>query len=166
MSNRLGGTPIPLDCAYPDYLKETIPRSRLGYATNNVYPEFPPKMSDGRSLISSWNPESVLDNKYAKEHEKVFRDGAPMNANWMYRRYMQKNANDIMAANFKETANDTGSSIPLTKEMEHTKPRNAPALFTSLTDPTRPMGYEDSNLKSLYLTREQLNARKYAPVIN
>ena len=46
------------------------------------------------------------------------------------------------------------------------KPRNAPHLFNSLNDTSRPFGLQESNLKSLYLTREQLNARKFAPVIN
>ena len=30
-----------LKCAYP-IIKETIPKSSLGYNTNNVYPQFPP----------------------------------------------------------------------------------------------------------------------------
>jgi hypothetical protein len=185
MTNRIGGTPIPLEAAYPSYITETIPKSKRGYRTNNAFPDFPPKMSDGRSLISSWNPESVFDNAYRKEHESQFRDAAPLNANWsdpggsasywgrnrdfghnwMYRRYMQKNAMEIMEGNFRETANDTGSSIPNT-EVSVSKPRNAPHLFTSLTDPSRPFGFQESDLKSLYLTREQLNARKHAPVIN
>ena len=183
--NRIGGTPLPLEAAYPAYIKETIPKSQLGYRTNNAYPSFPPKMSDGRSLISSWNPESVFDNAYRKEHEADFRDSAPLNANWkdagrlaiggdggaishnwMYRRYMQKHATELMEANFRETANDTGSAIPFSAGVSSTPPRNAPHSFTSLTDPSRPFGFQESNLKSLYLTREQLNARKYAPVIN
>ena len=108
-SSRIGGEPLPLDVAYASYLTETIPKSKLGYRTNNAFPDFPPKMSDGRSLISSWQPESVSDNVYYKTNENIFRSEAPLNANWMYRRYMQKNANEIMENNFRETANDTVS---------------------------------------------------------
>ena len=35
--------PEQLNCAYP-IIKETIPKSSLGYNTNNKYPEFPPLM--------------------------------------------------------------------------------------------------------------------------
>ena len=164
MSNHIGGTPLPLEAAYPSYLTETIPRSKLGYRTNNAFPDFPPKMSDGRSLISSWDPESVVDHMYQKEHGDLFRHAAPLNANWMYRRYMQKHATAIMEDNFRQTANDTGSSIPF--HDSSLKPLNAPHLYTSLNDNSRPFGFQESNLKSLYLTREQLSARNYAPVIN
>ena len=55
------------DCAYPKYINDTLPRSKLGYTTNNRYPNFPPKMADGRSLISSWNSESVTDSAFKQE---------------------------------------------------------------------------------------------------
>jgi hypothetical protein len=42
-----------LDCAYP-VVKETLPLSSRGYHTNNKYPEFPPLMNDGRSIVASW----------------------------------------------------------------------------------------------------------------
>lgn len=29
------------DAAYPAYIKETLPASKLGYGTNNRYPQFP-----------------------------------------------------------------------------------------------------------------------------
>ena len=168
MSQTLGGAPVPIDCAYPSYIKETIPKSALGYGTNNQYSNFPPKMADGRSLISSWNPESAINAVFEKEHMTEFRDMAPLNPNWMYRRYMQKNGYQIMGQNYRETANDTGTSLPLV-DTDHislqNNPKNTPYMFTSLMDPTQPPGYENSNLKSLYLTREQLNSRKSAPVI-
>jgi len=168
MSNLLGGTPMPFDCAYPEYIQETLPKSKLGYGTNNLYPKFPPKMSDGRSLISSWNPESVVDDVFKKEHMNEFSDLAPLNPNWMYRRYMQKNGYQIMGQNYRETANDTGTAISVL-DKDHislqNNTSNRPFLFNSLMDPSQPPGYESSNLKSLYLTREQLNSRKSAPVI-
>ena len=41
--------------------------------------------------------------------------------------------------------------------------RNSSIWFDSYGDTTKPKGYQDSDLKELYLTREQLNARKVAP---
>lgn len=162
------------DAAYPAYIKETLPASKLGYGTNNRYPQFPPLMQDGRSLMSSWTPESVVDRQYWQDNAAQFR-GAGMSPNWMYRRHLQKHGLDVIAQNFRETANDTGFSAAALAQAQGQAPasstpqnRNIPYMFTSLNDAasseTVP-GYESSDLKSLYLTREQLQARKSAPTI-
>jgi hypothetical protein len=94
-----------------------IPKSSLGYHTNNVYPKFPPMMSDGRSLVSNWQAETVANHKVATENN--------LTSNWMYRNYLTKHANEIMKTNFVETANDTGYSIP---PAEVTRDHAAPFL--------------------------------------
>jgi hypothetical protein len=38
-------------------------------------------------------------------------------------------------------------------------------MYSSGTDKTKPFGYASSDLKELYLTREQLAARKMSPVV-
>ena len=143
---------LSLETAYPP-VSVTLPKSSLGYATNNVYPEFPPIMSDGRSLVSSWQPES-------KQNDELIKTNGIQN-NWQYRRYLTDNAGDIMKSNFIDTANDTGYSIPPTESGTG----SAPYKYKSYQDSTQPPGYNDSDLKQLYLTREQLNARKVAPVV-
>ena len=146
--------------AYPSYIKETLPPSSLGYGTNNQYPFFPPKMADGRSVISSWNPESELNHQLKQEQGLYNSD----NPNWLYRRYLQNNGYKIMENNYNETANDTGSYLPNNSKDVQTSlsERNAPNWFDSYSDNSKPKGYQDSDLKELYLTREQLNARKVA----
>lgn len=154
------------ECAYPKYINDTLPRSKLGYTTNNQYPMFPPKMADGRSLISSWNSESVSDLEFRQENAENFIRLSPLSPNWAYRRYMQKNGYELMAKNFIDTANDTGSEIPLPNMSENKqRDRNAPFLFDSLGENPKPNGYQESDLKDLYMSREQLNARLYAPKI-
>lgn len=150
-----------VECAYPSYIKETIPPSSLGYGTNNKYPLFPPKMSDGRSLISSWNPESVVNHNFKEEHGMYNSE----NPNWMYRKFLQKNGLKIMELNYHETANDTGGYIPNNSKEVQTSlsEKNSPYWFDSYSDTSKPKGYQDSDLKNLYLTREQLNSRKIAP---
>ena len=146
--------------AYPSYIKETIPPSSLGYETNNKYPLFPPKMADGRSVISSWNPESELNHKL-KQEQGLYNSTNP---NWEYRKFLQNNGYKIMEHNYYETANDTGGYLPNnSKEVKSFSERNAPNWFDSYGDTKKPKGYENSDLKELYLTREQLNARKIAP---
>lgn len=138
--------------AYPEVINK-IPKSSLGYNTNNKYPVFPPLMKDGRSVISSWNPESTINENIRKENS--------IETNWEYRRFLTKNAVNIMEKNFNETANDTGFMYPT----QTTASSNTPFLYGSINEKTSPVGFETSNLKELYLTREQLYSRKCAPTI-
>ena len=151
------------DCAYPKYINDTLPRSKLGYTTNNRYPSFPPKMADGRSLVSSWNSESTTDSAFKQEYAEDMVKLSPLSPNWAYRRYMQKNGYELMAKNFIDTANDTGSEVPLPNT--ESRSRNAPVLYDSLSDPKMPPGAEITDLKELYLTREILASRLYGPSI-
>jgi hypothetical protein len=150
-----------LDSAYP-VIKETVPRSSLGYATNNKYPEFPPLMSDGRSITATWQPESIINNDLIQSNL--------IKSNWQYRRYLTNNAKDIMAYNFRESSNDVGYykrpiDLPNMQSNLVTNLNNVPYNFKSVHDNTKPWGYQTSDLKELYLSREQLDSRKIAPVI-
>ena len=80
-----------------------IPRSSLGYQTNNKYNKFPPLMSDGRSLISSYNNEDQINEMLLSRNSIV--------SNWQYRKYLMNNANTIMEYNYREVANDMGYQI-------------------------------------------------------
>lgn len=155
-----------IETSYPPYITDNLPRSRLGYATNNQFPIFPPMMKDGRSLISSWNAETNEYEIYKKEHEEDAFNMSPLSPNWAYRRMMQKNGYELMAQNFVNTANDSGTNVPTGESMfSNGKDRNAPYIFNSLGDDAQPTGYQSSDLKDLYLSREQLNSRLYAPRI-
>ena len=149
-----------VDIAYP-IIKETIPKSSLGYNTNNKYPEFPPLMSDGRSIISSYQPETVVNT------ELLHRNG--IQTNWQYRKYLTENSKSIMEWNFREASNDAGyfkrhTDAPI-NTMDSLQSGSTPYLFNSIMDHNKPLGHASSDLKMLYLSREQLNARKISPVI-
>jgi hypothetical protein len=81
-------------------IKESIPKSSLGYNTNNKYPEFPPLMSDGRSVTASYQPESALNESIIKSNN--------IKSNWEYRQFLTKNANELREYNFREACNDAG----------------------------------------------------------
>lgn len=154
--------PEKLESAYP-IIKETIPRSSLGYSSNNRYPEFPPLMSDGRAVIGSWQPEST-ENANLIESNNI-------KSNWEYRRYLTKNSKDILEYNFRESCNDVGYfkrpiDLPSVQSNVVGGMNSSPFLYDSIIDNSKPTGYEDSDLKQLYLTREQLDARKIAPVVS
>jgi hypothetical protein len=120
-------------------------------------------MADGRSLISSWTPDATI-NESLIQHNHI-------QSNWQYRKFLQANANHLREYNFRETANDTGhvtiekaarASVVAGVDSMPT-PTGTPYVYSSYTDPTRPKGYETSDLKEVYLIKEQLNSRKVAP---
>lgn len=137
-------------CSYPS-IKETIPASHLGYNTNNRFPEFPPMMADGRSLLSSWQPEAVMNDRILKDNN--------IKSNWQYRKFIKQHANEIIQHNLQEACNDTGYTIQ-TDSMKV----GSPYTYKSVDDNTKVLGFEyDGDLKELYLSRERLDARKIAP---
>ena len=141
-------------CAYPT-IKETIPPSSLGYHTNNRFPQFPPIMADGRSVISNWQPEAVVNDRIIKDNN--------IKSNWQYRRFIRKHANEILDHNFNETCNDTGYFVKRENTLNVSK---TPYIYKSMEDTTKVLGMEHtSDLKELYLSRERLDARKIAPTM-
>lgn len=130
-----------------DYLSNAptlvIPRSSLGYETNNKYRKFPPLMTDGRSIISSLNNENQI--------HKMLLSKNGISSNWQYRKYLMDNANTIMEYNYREAANDTGYSILPRKK---TSSNNFLDTYDFLDQ------LQSSDLKEMYLTREQLYAKK------
>lgn len=133
--------------------------SYLGYHSNNKYDNFPPLMQDGRSLIAAYQPEPVL-NKYLVESNNI-------KSNWQYRKYLTENSQKIMEYNKKESENDIGYYMRMEELNQHNtgSSSNTPFLFSSYVDESKPIGYETSDLKEIYLSREQLSARMVAPAI-
>ena len=131
-----------------------LPKSSLGYNTNNQYSKFPPIMADGRSIFSTWQSESQINDQLIKNNNIM--------TNWEYRKFLTKNATTIMEYNFRESANDTGYMFP-TKEAQQISTMKSSYTFDSLNDRSNP--FQQSDLKEIYLTREQLNAKKVAPTL-
>jgi len=144
-----------LNCAYP-IVKESLPKSSLGYNTNTKYPIFPPLMSDGRALTAAYQPEAVINKQLIEE--------SGMTTNWQYRKYLTTYAKEIMTVDFTESCNDCGYYKRVrepTNEQQNTRPH----LYSSYTSNEPAFGVVDTDLKQLYLTREQLNSRKVSPMI-
>jgi len=133
-------------------IKETLPPSALGYRSNNKYDGFPPLMSDGRTVVASYQPEAVLNNHLLKE--------IGVETNWQYRQYLIKNSKEIIQYNRMQTANDAGYFKRYADE-ENTK-YSSPIIYSSFEQkPTS--SSPASDLKDIYLSREQLNSRMVAP---
>jgi hypothetical protein len=132
--------------------RETIPASHLGYHSNNRYDGFPPLMSDGRSIMASNRSEPLTHNRVLKE--------AGFTSNASYRTYMINNAKTILERDWADASTDTG--YPLGGRFAD-EIKGTPILFDSVMDQRG--SARNSDLKSLYLSREQLDARKVAPRI-
>ncbi len=128
-----------INIAYP----EINPSPTFGYGTNNKYKGFPPLMSDGRSITPSAQTAPLINADLRKHHN--------ITSNWEYRRYLTHNAKNVMNYNLTESSNDVGY---------YTRFTTGPTGNTIEVE--RPIM---SDLKTTYLSREQLNARKIAPVI-
>lgn len=145
-----------LENAFP-VIRETVPKSRLGYSSNNVYEGFPPLLSDGRSISASYQQDTVTN--------QAIKNQNGIQSNWEYRKYLQKNANLVLKQNFLSASNDCGYfsryADPTTEENRQGK--GYPYLYSELLDNTREKHYAESDLKNIYLTREQLSSLKRSP---
>ena len=123
--------------------------------SNNTYYTMPPMMSDGRNY-SSWQPESVLNDKIKQD--------AGINSNWKYRQYLQQNANNIMKFNMMETISNSGNN-PYAVDNKTPSP-NVPHLFTSTHDTSSTaFGLNNSDLKRDFMTKQKMSARMVSPSI-
>ena len=124
-------------------------------SSNNVYFELPPMMEDGR-IFKKQESESQ------KMHESMISDNSIV-TNSDYRNYLATQADEIITYNQVESYHQTGFKPSV---FENEPSSNTPYLFKSKTDPSKPVGYNESYLKNKYLTREQLQSQLTAPVFS
>ena len=115
--------------------------SSIYTGTNNAYSNLPPMMSDGRNF-TNLIPDEVVNDAIKRE--------AGITSNWDYRRYLQNNASHIIRKNSNAAIASTGLI-------------DDPLNYIPLEKPNSK--YPESDLKNQYLSREQLNSRMIAPVI-
>jgi hypothetical protein len=140
---------------YPESIdSNSKPPQYLGYSTNNQYKNFPPLMSDGRTSIASYQPEAVRNEEIIKANS--------IKTNNNYRSYLKENADKIMQIDLLNSFNDVGF---YKRYADTPKPDTSPYLYKSYVDNSKPAGYSNSDLKDLYISREQLAARKVSPII-
>lgn len=123
--------------------------------SNNIHFNFPPIMADGRNY-ADWQPGAVVNER--------IKEQAGITSNSQYRQYLTHNATQIMHANQLEACNQCGNCIYNTSNPLQPQ-RNTPYVFTSMLENSQPFGYENSDLKNYYLSRQQLQARMIAPTI-
>jgi len=124
--------------------------------SNNVHFNFPPIMADGRNF-ATWQPEAVV-NKRIQQQENIHN-------NWTYRQYLQNNGLAIMKYNSGEACYDLGLNPHV--YTGNTPSSNVPFMYKSSFDKSKPgYGYCNSDLKTPYLSSEQLNAKIISPYVS
>ena len=118
--------------------------------SNNQYYNFPPNMNDGRNY-AEWRPEAVVDATIRERHN--------IKTNWNYRKFLQNNSDEIIQSN-QYLACDECGRCPY---YNTGKIQNVPYLFRNIVDQIKPFGYETSDQKELYLSRQDLQARLFVP---
>jgi hypothetical protein len=118
-------------------------------------------MNDGRSIIAGSRSETLL-------HNSIVKDIGVVN-NAQYRHHMITHAREIMETDFRNASNDVGYYERFVDQIlqpnEKTSIAGAPYLYKNVLDDTKPMGYSNSDLKTIYLSREQLDAKRVAPFL-
>lgn len=122
--------------------------------SNNIHFDFPPIMSDGRNF-SKWQPGSKVNEELRKENN--------IKSNWQYRQYLTQNADSIIKSNQLEACDDC-CYCPVNQSNKQVT-SNSPFLYKSCMEKSQPYGYENSDLKNLYLSSYELQARMVAPII-
>ncbi len=130
--------------------------------SNNIHNNFPPIMKDGRNY-AEWQPGAVINERIRKE--------AHITSNWEYRKYLCNNADTIIKHNQVNACDDCLATVSQYNPMSNTGNKgphtnnNTPYLYKSVSDTSMPFGYENSDLKNLYLGDVQLQSRLVTPVI-
>jgi hypothetical protein len=117
-------------------------------------------MADSRSLVASRQPISVTDFYLKNNHDAK--------SNWDYREYLKNNATTVQTEMAQKSLNDVGyyqRFIHDVKDYPATATPTVPYIYMSIFDKTQPFGYQQSDMKDIYLSKEQLNARLHLPVI-
>ena len=124
--------------------------------SNNIHFDFPPIMTDGRNF-ADWQPGAVINERIRQE--------ANIKTNSDYRQYLMNNSDQIIKYN-QIQACDQCCHCPVAYNDGVQKPTVTPYLYKSCNDMSVPFGYESSDLKSQYLSRQELEGRLSVPLLS
>jgi len=117
--------------------------------SNNIHFNFPPLMDDSR-LFSNYYSSALNDS--------VFQNNKNIKNNSDYRKYLQVNADTIIKNNQYTSYIECGANQNNNKSIESNQ---TPYIFNSILSRDQPYGYETSDLKNIYLSKQQLDAQKH-----
>ena len=121
-------------------------------AMNNIHSTSPALMSDSR-IYTDYVTTCAVNNKVRNDNN--------IKTNYEYRQYLINNGLDIMGKNFNSVKECSTKSCHNPNTYYNDK-----YIFKSCDDQTQPFGYESSDLKKLYLSRNQLQSQLSGPILS
>lgn len=122
--------------------------------SNNIHFDYPPLMSDGRQY-TNWNSACSQNDAIIKSNN--------VTTNYQYRQFLIKNAGSVMSQNQKIACDECGFCQ---YTQSYTPQPLGKYLYKSCSDMSQPYGYENSDLKNMYLTRQALQSRLVGPLMS
>jgi len=122
--------------------------------SNNIHFDYPAMMSDGRNY-TSYDP--------ACERNERLVEAKGIKTNYQYRQYLINNAKSIQKQDKAAACDQCGVC---TYGYPYQQGDHGRYLFKSCRDGTQPYGYETSDLKNEYLSRQALQSRLSAPLLS
>ena len=119
--------------------------------SNNTHHDAPALMSDSRLYTNYQNACDI--------NKSIRRDNGITN-NYSYRKYLQKNALQIIGNNTDSALKC--SNKPCSKASNDNKNKY---FFADCYDKSQPYGYETSDLKNMHLSRESLMKNLSGPIL-
>ena len=119
--------------------------------SNNINMNFPPLMDDSRLFSNYYS--SVLNDEMLKRNNNIKNNSD-------YRHYLQINAESIISNNQLNSCNEC-SVCPYYNKTNLAINKHTPYIFDNTLSNIRPYGYETSDLKELYLSRQKLDSQKH-----
>ena len=120
--------------------------------SNNIHFNTPPLMSDGRHY-SNYDPACKANNE--------LRGSLGIKNNYQYRQWLINNGNNVAQKNREAACNECAPCVKYAAQA----PAQQKYLFKGCADISRPYGYEGSDLKNMYFSRQSLQARLRAPIM-
>lgn len=123
--------------------------------SNNIHADFPALMSDGQ-WATNWEPACAINSELKKS--------VGITNNYNYRQYLINNADHIIQQN-QNSANGNCGASHANFNMEDVIKQPVKHIFKSSVDTSQPFGYQNSDLKNMYLSSKALDSRLVAPIM-
>ena len=120
--------------------------------SNNIHFNIPPSMSDGR-LFSNYEAACKANNQ--------LKENLGIKNNYQYRQWLIHNGNQVASKNSERACGDCSQCIKEARQA----PKTQKYLYKNCADRSRPYGYENSDLKNMYVSRQAQNSNLQAPLL-
>lgn len=121
-------------------------------AKNNIHSHFPALMEDG-NLYTNWNSASLTND--------MLKNKSSQRDNYQYRQWLVSNAESVMKQNQVNAFADSCTNNNMFKKVAN----SSKYIFRNCNDKVTPPGYETSDLKDVYLSKQELQERLTAPIM-